>query len=374
MSYITALGTAQPPHRHRQTEIAEFMVRAMALPTSEARKLRAIFRASGIDARHSVIGDYGSGAPRTFYPPTDNLEPFPTTAQRMRLFQKHVPVLSELAVQEIWRQRPEVAPESITHLIVVSCTGLYAPGLDIDLVRVLGLPTNVQRVCINFMGCYAAFNAIKLAHQFCETSPEARVLVVCTELCSIHFQKEPTEDNMLANALFADGSAAVLMESRPRAGWNLSPVSFHCDLAPEGENDMAWLIGDWGFEMRLSSYVPKIIQSGIHQLTQRLLQKIDRDLGHIDFFAIHPGGKKILEAIEAELQLTTQQNAAAYRVLQNCGNMSSPTVLFVLKEIWQRLVRGDEGKTILSFAFGPGLTLESMLLQSTFKTAQSPSR
>lgn len=372
MSYITALGTASPQHAHLQSDIAEFMARAMALPQPEARKLRAIFRASGIDTRHSVLLDYGSTGARTFYPPAANLEPFPTTAQRMHLFQKHAPVLSELAVQEVWRQRPEVLPESITHLVVVSCTGMYAPGLDIDLVKVLGLPTDVQRVCINFMGCYAAFNALKLAHQFCETSPHARVLVVCTELCSIHFQKEPTEDNILANALFADGAAAVLVESKARTGVNLSPAAFYCDLAPEGENDMAWRIGNWGFEMRLSSYVPKVIQSGIHPLTQRLLKKIDRDLSHVDFFAIHPGGKKILEAVEAELHLTKEQNAAAYRVLRKYGNMSSPTVLFVLKEIWQQLKPADDHKTILSFAFGPGLTLESMLLHVVFNPPPTP--
>jgi predicted naringenin-chalcone synthase len=363
MSYITAIGTANPPHTHTQSDIAEFMVRAMALPDAEARKLRTIFRASGIETRHSVIGDYGRAGERDFYPPTSDLEPFPTTQQRMRLFQKHAIVISEMAVQEIWRQRAEVNPESITHLVVVSCTGMYAPGLDIDLVKVLGLPTEVQRVCINFMGCYAAFNALKLADQFCRTQPDARVLVVCTELCSIHFQKEPTEDNMLANALFADGAAAVLVEGSPRPGLNLRPASFYCDLAPEGENDMAWSVGDWGFEMRLSSYVPKIIQSGIHQLTERLLKKIDHPLQDVSYFAIHPGGKKILEVIENELRITRQQNAPAYEVLRTHGNMSSPTVLFVLKEVMGQLSNSDDEKTVLSFAFGPGLTLESMLLR-----------
>jgi predicted naringenin-chalcone synthase len=363
MSYITALGTANPRHVHTQNEIAEFMVEAMALPEPAGRKLRTIFRASGIETRHSVIGDYGRSSERSFYPPSDNLEPFPTTQQRMQVFQKHAVVISELAIQEIWRKRPEVAPESVTHLVVVSCTGMYAPGLDIDLVKVLGLRTDVQRVCINFMGCYAAFNALKLADQFCETQPTARVLVVCVELCSIHFQKEPTEDNILANALFADGAAAVLVEGKPRPGLNFTPVSFYCDLAPEGETDMAWSIGNWGFEMRLSAYVPRIIQSGIHQLTERLLKKIDHQLAQVSYFAIHPGGKKILEVIESELHISRDQNAPAYEVLRKYGNMSSPTVLFVLKEVANRLLPADDQKNVLSFAFGPGLTMESMLLK-----------
>jgi predicted naringenin-chalcone synthase len=363
MSYITAIGTANPPHVHTQNEIGDFMVRAMDLAPSDARTLRAIFRASGIATRYSVIPDYGSGATRAFYSHAANLEPFPSTKQRMELFRAHAPRLSVQAVQAVWRQRPEVAPETITHLVVVSCTGLYAPGLDIDLVSLLGLPSHVQRLCINFMGCYAAFNALKIADQFCRTMQQARVLVVCTELCSIHFQKEPSGDNLLANALFADGAAAVLVENQMRAGINLEPVSFFCDLAPEGEKDMAWSVGDWGFEMRLSAYVPQIIRSGIHDLTERLLSQIQRTRSDVDFFAIHPGGRKILEAIEQELQISQAENAAAYRVLKAYGNMSSPTVLFVLQDVLRARTLRDHEKTVLSFAFGPGLTLESMLLK-----------
>lgn len=367
MSYITAIGTANPPHVHRQADIANFMVKAMALPAAEARTLHAIFRASGIDTRHSVIPDYGSSGERTFYPPADNLEPFPSTKQRMDLFRTHAPDLSEQAVEDVWRQRPEITPGTITHLVVVSCTGMYAPGLDIDLVKRLGLPSHVQRLCINFMGCYAAFNGLKIADQYCQTNPQARVLVVCTELCSIHFQREPTTDNLLANALFADGAAAVLVENDIRPGVNLEPVSFYCDLAPEGEQDMAWTVGDWGFEMRLSAYVPEIIRSGIHHLTERLLQRIRYTRRDVDFFAIHPGGRKILEAIEGELGLSKEENAAAYGVLKQYGNMSSPTVLFVLREVIQGRAVDDDQKTVLSFAFGPGLTLESMLLKIHFR-------
>ena len=213
------------------------------------------------------------------------------------------------------------------------------------------------------MGCYAAFNAVKLANSFCDQHTDAKVLVVCTELCSIHFQKENTDDNLLANSLFADGSAALLIEAQPRKGLNLKPVSFFCDIATEGEHDMAWTVGDLGFEMRLSSYVPEVIQSGIKKLTASLLQKISQSLSDISYFAVHPGGRKILEAIETELSLTKSQNQYAYQVLKNFGNMSSPTVLFVLNEVCKNLNGVDKGKKILSFAFGPGLTLESMILE-----------
>jgi predicted naringenin-chalcone synthase len=187
--------------------------------------------------------------------------------------------------------------------------------------------------------------------------------VVCTELCTIHFQRENTEDNLLANSLFADGSAALLIENQPRSGLNLKPISFYCEIATEGEYDMAWTVGDWGFEMRLSSYVPDVIKSGIKKLTTSLLEKISTDLSDISYFAIHPGGKKILETIEGELGLTKAQNHYAYEVLKNFGNMSSPTVVFVLSELCKQLTDEDQGKKVLSFAFGPGLTLESMVLE-----------
>jgi len=240
---------------------------------------------------------------------------------------------------------------------------MYAPGLDIDLVKALGLPTHTQRLCINFMGCYAAFNGLKQADIICQSDPKAKVLLVCTELCSIHFQKENTDDNLLANALFADGSATLLVESKPRKGLNLKPVSFYCDLAPDCEQDMAWTVGDLGFEMRLSSYVPDVIQRGIKTLTHSLLDQISHSLSDVAYYAIHPGGKKILEVIEQELNLSKEQNKPAYEVLRNYGNMSSPTVLFVLQEVCKNLSGEDNKKKILSFAFGPGLTLESMVLE-----------
>jgi alpha-pyrone synthase len=333
----------------------------MNLGSDDERKLRALHRMSGIETRHSVLTDYGRTQDFEFYPNSD--ESFPSTKQRLALFQKHAVHLSVSASEKCFAKINDLKRSEVTHLIVVSCTGMYAPGLDIDLVKALGLKSTIERTCINFMGCYAAFNALKLANTFCIQLADAKVLIVCTELCSIHFQKENTDDNLLANSLFADGSAALLVESKPRKGLNLKPVSFFCDIATEGEHDMAWTVGDLGFEMRLSSYVPEVIQSGIKKLTTSLLQKISQKFSDISYFAIHPGGKKILESIEAELGLTKNQNQYAYEVLKNFGNMSSPTVLFVLNEVCKNINGTDGGQKILSFAFGPGLTLESMVLE-----------
>lgn len=360
MSYITSIGTANPENKIDQGTIANFMTKAMKLGTDDERKLRALHRMSGIETRHSVLTDYNRVEHFEFYP--NNGEAFPSTKQRLALFRKHAVHLSVSASEKCFSKRTELKRSEITHLVVVSCTGMYAPGLDIDLVKALGLKSTVERTCINFMGCYAAFNAIKLANSFCVRA-DAKVLVVCTELCSIHFQRESTEDNLLANSLFADGSAALLIEPHPRKGLNLKPVSFFCEIATQGEHDMAWTVGDLGFEMRLSSYVPDVIKSGIKKLTTSLLEKIEQSLSDISYFAIHPGGKKILEAIESELGLSKIQNKFSYEVLKNFGNMSSPTVLFVLHEVAASLGEADHKKKILSFAFGPGLTLESMILE-----------
>lgn len=362
MSFITSIGTANPPNRFTQTQISDFMIRAMGLDKEGADKLRVLYRATGIDSRYSVLQDYGSSENFNFYPNTPCLEPFPDTARRLELFRKEALKLSRKAVDDCVGGVTGFDIKSITHLIVVSCTGMSAPGLDVELVRNLNLNSTVQRTSVNFVGCYAAFNAMRLANSFCAQNKEAKILVVCTELCSLHFQKENTEDNLLANALFADGSAALLVEPKMKSGINLEIGAFFCDLAITGEEEMAWSIGSFGFEMKLSSYVPEIVKTGIKKLTSSLLKANHIVMDDISYYAIHPGGKKILEVIEQELNLSKDDNAPAYEVLRNYGNMSSPTVLFVLKEILNKIIGADDNKKILSFGFGPGLTLESLIL------------
>ena len=363
MSYITAIGTANPAHRFSQATIADFMLRSMKLTNGDGRKLKTIFKATGIEYRHSVLEDYGKSEDFTFYSRTQDFEPVPSTENRLRVFREQAVVLSTESVKSLMTSLPGFTMKSVTHLIVVCCTGMYAPGLDIDLVKKLGLSSTVQRTAINFMGCYAAFNALKVADAFCNSDVKAKVLIVCTELCSLHFQREATDDNLLANALFGDGSAAIMVEAKSDSKLKLKLESFHSDLSKEGEQDMAWTVGDLGFEMKLSAYVPDIIKGGIAALTNSLLAKISKKLSDIKHFAIHPGGKKILEVIEEELGISKEQNRSAYYVLERYGNMSSPTALFVLQDVISRLSAVNEGDHILSFAFGPGLTLESMILK-----------
>lgn len=336
------------------------MEQVMQLNYKDSRKLKTIFRASGIEKRYSVLEDYGKSSDFSFYSNTENFEPFPSTEMRLEAYRSYALPLCVKAIENC------CSPSSysrITHLITVSCTGMYAPGLDIDLVKALGLRHDVQRTCINFMGCYAAFNAIKIANSLCLSDPGSVVLIVCVELCTLHFQKEASEDNLLANALFADGAAALLVESTPKPGWNLSPEIFHNALAFNDKEHMAWHIGNQGFEMLLSSYVPDVIRTGIRALSETLLNRIGKTISDIEYFAIHPGGKKILEVIEHELGITKEQNEPAYMTLRHYGNMSSVTIVFVLHHILQHLTPESHAKKLLSFAFGPGLTLESMVLK-----------
>ena len=241
---------------------------------------------------------------------------------------------------------------------------VYAPGLDLELVQALGLRADVQRTCVNFMGCYAAVNALKLAAAAVRADATARVLVVSVELCTLHFQKSAEDDHLVSNALFGDGAAAclVLAEPLPAPAPSLALTAFHCGIEPDGHQDMAWHINDFGFEMTLSSYVPKLIERGIAALTDGLLASLPVRLGAIRHFAIHPGGRKILESIEKALHLPAQANAPAYQVLREYGNMSSATVLFVLREVLAQATPADHNAPVLSFAFGPGLTMEAMLL------------
>ncbi len=364
-SYLRSIGTAVPTYKNAQRDIALFMAEASGMDGNEKNLIHTLYRATGINYRHSVLPDFGKkNGEYSFFPNTPDLEPFPTVGSRMKVYEKEALPLALKAIQECFKNTADFNPTELTHLITVSCSGMYAPGLDIEIVEKLSLSRNIQRTSINFMGCYAAFNGLKIADAICRSDKNAKVLLVCVELCTLHYQKSKNWDQILSNALFSDGAAAVLIEGvKPSTEKSLSLESFHCDLFSEGKSDMAWNIGDLGFEMKLSSYIPELIKNGIGSLTNELLNKLDLDTNEIDFYAIHPGGKKILEVIEEVLNIEKSKNNFAHQILRDYGNMSSPTVLFVLKKIFDQLTLADHEKNILSFAFGPGLTLESMLLR-----------
>lgn len=362
---ITAIGTALPHYQRQQVGVVDFLAQRLGFSPAERRITQAIYRASDIVTRHSVLSDGMPDAdPSTCIFPTEAPYVMPTTAKRMQVYRHQALPLAQQACENCLADAPHVQRDQITHLITVSCTGMYAPGIDIELVSALGLSAQTKRTCINFMGCYGAFNAFKVADSICRADPASKVLVVCVELCSLHYQHRMEKDNIVANAIFADGSGAVLVEAHPTAARYLSFLTFESDLLPNSSNAMAWHIADQGFDIVLSGYVPDAIEFGIGAFLTRLLQRLGLAREQIDFYAIHPGGTKILEACERALQLTPEANRFAYQVLRDCGNMSSATIIFVLKALWEALTPRDNEKRVFSAAFGPGLTLESMLLKT----------
>ncbi len=355
-----SIGTAVPAYKHNQEDILAFMERVYAPDESERRKLRFLYRQGGIQCRYSVIPDYSLQANNwTFYAPTENLEPFPSLEKRMEWFKREAGPLSLAAIHDCLLQHQ---PTQITHLITVSCTGLSAPGLDLELISALGLPPTISRVSVNFMGCYAASHALKLADAFCRSEEGTNVLVVCTEICTLHFQKELTVDNITSSMLFGDGSAAVLVSNDPSVpGMHIG--KFYAKVIPGGNRDMAWQLSSSGFKMTLSSYVADLVAGNFNLLVEEALSTAHITRTEITNWCIHPGGKKILEAVHQSLGLTNGALTPCYEVLHEYGNMSSPTVLFVLQKVMQAMQSGREGKTFVA-AFGPGLTMETLILRS----------
>ena len=318
-----------------------------------------LYARSGINSRYSVLSDYSKEpGDWTFYPPTENLEPFPSLEERMKRFNRFAPELSVTAIRNCLGERDV---KSITHLITVTCTGLSAPGLDLQLMELLQLSPDLFRTSVNFMGCYAAIHALKLADAFCRSDPDAVVMIVCTELCTLHFQQAPTTDNITSSLLFGDGSAAVLVTGSREPSPGLALHGFHSEVKPQGKSAMSWELSSTGFAMTLDNYVPELIRQDFGALAKRTFDKLGIREAAITDWCIHPGGRKILEAIEESLLLPKTALEEAYGVLSDYGNMSSPTILFVLDRIRKRLRQGER-KVIFGAAFGPGLTLETFVV------------
>lgn len=359
MSKIVSIGTALPAYCHQQTDILQFMQAVYAPSEAERRKLRFLYSQSGIQQRYSVVGDFSRpAADWKFFPATENLEPFPTLEQRMAVFNRYAPQLSVDAIRNCLEG---VLPHhQITHLITVSCTGMSAPGLDLQVMELLDLPRNIMRTSVNFMGCYAAIHALKLGDALCRSDAGAKVLIVCTELCTIHFQREGTLDNIASSLLFGDGSAAVLMMPESSTSKGLRLAGFYSEVLPNGKRDMAWELSATGFLMTLSGYVPELIEEDLGAIIGRSLERKAWRREDITHWCLHPGGKRILEAVTKSAGIEKAQLLHAYEVLRLHGNMSSATILFVLKSMLD--ADGPAGK-FFGAAFGPGLTVETFVAE-----------
>ena len=272
MSKIVKIGTAVPAYCHRQTDILSFMQQVYAANESDKRKMRFLYGQSGIGQRYSVIRDYSRPVSEwKFYPQSEGLEPFPSLEQRMALYNKKAPQLSVDAVRNCIHD--VIHAKEITHLITVSCTGMSAPGLDLQIIELMDLNKNIFRTSVNFMGCYAAIHALKIADAFCNRDKDAKVMIVCTELCTLHFQREATMDNIASSLLFGDGAAAVLVTADEATHEGLHIDQFYSEVIAKGKGDMAWELSSSGFLMTLSSYVPELIEEDFKAVVDKAIRK-----------------------------------------------------------------------------------------------------
>ncbi|MBE0545844.1 MAG: type III polyketide synthase [Verrucomicrobia bacterium] len=363
-AYLNEIGTAVPAGECQQ-QFLDSLPSWIPDPAL-VNKLRAIAKRSGIEGRHTVldqvVGQPGSGA---FY----EIGNFPGTGRRMEVYRETAPALAVQAVRALEARGVEL--NFISHLVITSCTGFYAPGLDVDLIRLLGLPRNVCRTLIGFMGCYAGITGLRTANDIVRADPEARVLVVNLELCSLHLQQDAPIDRLVASLLFSDGCAASLV-SAESGGFRLDSFTSHLSL--EDADKMQWLVEDQGFAMKLDADIP-----------DRIREYLARDTGSFDqavgdpraLWAIHPGGRAILDAVRSAFSLTSEQIAPARRVLASYGNMSSASIMFVFEELLRHTPQ-NESRPGAAIAFGPGLTLKAMeftyvppVVASNFRDAEA---
>ena len=278
---------------------------------------------------------------------------FPTTARRMQRYQAEALPLALTAVERLGLGD---GVRRASHLIVTSCTGLYAPGLDLELAAALGIPASVERTVVGFMGCYAAFNALKLARHIVRSDRDARVLIVNLELCTLHLQETSELEQVLSFLVFADGCAASWVTAEPVG---LALDRFRTVLLPDSADLITWQVGDQGFDMYLSGKVPGAIGQGLRPVAAEILG--GAAIGDIDLWAVHPGGRSVLDAAQTALELPVGALDASRRVLADFGNMSSATIMFVLERLMRTAAPGQRG---VAMGFGPGLTAETLLFHA----------
>lgn len=329
---------------------------------SDTDWLPAVYENCGVKHRYQALGravvdDLLQGTRSSNSPFLPGPQSGPSTAQRMEVYAQQAGPLALQAAQKTMDAAPLDASR-ITHLVTVSCTGFQAPGIDVRLINQLGLSADVQRTHVGFMGCHGALNGLRVAKAMCEADAQAVVLLVAVELCSLHYYYGAEPGKVIANALFADGAVAMLVgQSIP--GCALIASGSH--LLAKSEREMGWIIGDHGFEMTMTKQIPRLIEQHLHGWLQAWLQRQGVSLGQISQWAVHPGGPKILEAVQASLALSETALAESWQTLADYGNMSSPTVFFILRQQHQRQ---SNGLTLL-LGFGPGLVVEAALLEGT---------
>lgn len=352
-AYINRIATAVPGHNVHRAFVQFAQSLYEGRPREQALFMRMAEKA-GIEHRFSCLAPAAdpTGAAidaEGFY----KRGCFPSTGERMRKFEAHAPALAESAVAKLLRGGER---NHISHVLVTCCTGLSAPGLDFEIIERCDLPTTVERTMVGFMGCYAALNALKLARHIVRSEPKARVLVLNLEFCTLHLHEADDLEKILSFLIFGDGCAAALISAEPE-GFALE--SFRAVLVPRTRELITWTIGDLGFDMVLSGRVPAAIREALHARKGEILA--GRNVSEIDLWAVHPGGRTVLDAVECAFDLEPSALSASREILRAYGNMSSATVMFVLERLMGDAIAGATG---CAMAFGPGLVAETCLFRA----------
>ena len=345
VAHINGIGTAVPPHDVH----AAFVDFARTLLDGKGRFVfDRMAERSGIAHRFSYFAPGLPGAVDVDASGFYQRGAFPGTAARMEAYAAQAVELAMQAVEAL-------EPDGVTHLVVASCTGFTAPGLDQLIARRMGLPSSLERSLIGFMGCYAAVPALRTAHHIIRSDPSARVLVVNTELCTLHMQETPDLETVLSFLLFGDGATAALVTADATG---LALQDFHAAALPGTADLITWHIGDQGFNMHLSGKVPARIGAALRAEADRndtggVLRGMQAP--DVPLWAVHAGGRTVLDAVEIGLRLPPDALRQSRGVLHDVGNVSSATLMFVLARMLE-----EEGEAQgVGMAFGPGLCAET---------------
>jgi len=377
---LLSFGTAVPKYKANQVDVGRWMAQSFVNRPELGRWLRGVFANAGVETRYSCIDDYLQPVAQARFAPGHALENAPTTAERMTIYEREATPLGVTAAQralaELAAMTHSTVPAvtaSITHLVVISCTGFFAPGLDLAIARHLVLPPTLGRTLIGFMGCAAAFNGLRTASQIVRSQPTARVLVVSVELSSLHSQPTTNRENLIAASLFADGASACVVGQPQLEQENIFLLDdFHSEIKPDTSDQMIWQIGDHGFTLRLSPRIPQHLAEVAPAALRRLFGEDEPD-----FWAIHPGGPAIVDRLVDVFGLAPTDVAASRAILRNYGNLSSATIFFVLDELRCTLgqkCQASASQTGVAMAFGPGLVVEMARLTYIPMQAQSRQR
>jgi len=354
-AFLSFLTTETAPFSYLQTEIQDFMLDHAPTDTRTRRSLLSVYQHSGIKTRNSVLPDFKEGSGNFF-----NSTSSPPTSTRMLTYAAEA---KKMAFQLLENMQLKLESENdniqnITHLVWVSCTGQLAPGMEVELIHQFKFSKEIQATAFNFLGCHGFFHALRYAKGIAESQHNAKILIVCLEICTLHFQPKWDIDHILANAIFGDGAAGVVvsqqkLEEKSVEIAHQSQAYFHF-----AADDMAWHIGETGFEMKLTQELPNSVETSVQQALDRLFKVSSLNFEKINNWIIHPGGKRILDKIQEVLGLHAAQTQYSRRALERVGNVSSASVLFALEQFLQSNPKPENQYGVL-MGIGPGLTIES---------------